>query len=101
MGQPRDGDPRTSYAVYDGDEGTIQGVRVSYPIEATQEKMRRAGLPQRLIERLSFRPVRLGLPLGVQEGYLPRPKSPERLSKLEVGVGLEDLLAGQEPRVND
>ena len=54
VGQPRDGDPRTSYAVYDSDEGTIQGVRVSYPIEATQEKMRRAGLPQRLIERLSF-----------------------------------------------
>lgn len=54
VGQPRDGDPRTSYAVYDSDERTVQGIRVSYPIEVTQEKMRRAGLPQRLIDRLSF-----------------------------------------------
>lgn len=53
-GQPRDGDPRPSYALYDSDEGTIRMHRVSYEIEATQEKMRQAGLPDRLIQRLSF-----------------------------------------------
>ena len=54
VGQPRDHDPRPSYALYDSDEGTIQRHRVSYEIEATQEKMRQAGLPEPLIHRLRF-----------------------------------------------
>ena len=52
VGQPRDGDPRPSYAVYDDAKGTIRRRRVSYAIEETQEKMRRAGLPDALIRRL-------------------------------------------------
>jgi diadenosine tetraphosphatase ApaH/serine/threonine PP2A family protein phosphatase len=54
VGQPRDGDPRPSYALYDENERTIERHRVSYDIEATQEKMRRAGLPDSLIRRLDF-----------------------------------------------
>jgi len=54
VGQPRDGDPRPSYALYDSDEETIRRHRVTYHIEATQEKMRRAGLPERLIQRLNY-----------------------------------------------
>ncbi len=54
VGQPRDHDPRPSYAIYDGDEGTIRRQRVGYEIAATQEKMRRAGLPGPLINRLDF-----------------------------------------------
>ena len=54
VGQPRDRDPRPSYAVYDSDEGTIQRHRVSYEIPATQEKMRLAGLPEWLILRLDM-----------------------------------------------
>ena len=54
VGQPRDGDPRPSYAMYDSDEETVERHRVSYEIEVTQEKMRRAGLPEALIQRLSF-----------------------------------------------
>ena len=52
VGQPRDGDSRPSYALYASDEGTLERRRVVYDIGATQEKMRRAGLPDRLIERL-------------------------------------------------
>ena len=52
VGQPRDGDPRASYAVCDSDEGTISHHRVEYDIPATQEKMRERGLPQFLIDRL-------------------------------------------------
>lgn len=52
VGQPRDGDHRPSYALYASDEGTLERRRVVYEIGATQEKMRRAGLPDRLIERL-------------------------------------------------
>jgi diadenosine tetraphosphatase ApaH/serine/threonine PP2A family protein phosphatase len=54
VGQPRDGDPRASYAVLDTDLQTIEFRRVAYPIERTQEKMMRAGLPDHLIERLSY-----------------------------------------------
>lgn len=54
VGQPRDGDPRASYAVLDTDAGTWTFCRVAYPIEATQAKMVRANLPPRIIARLSF-----------------------------------------------
>ncbi len=52
VGQPRDGDPRASYAVLNLDEMTWELRRVRYPIEITQKRMRAEGLPQRLIERL-------------------------------------------------
>ena len=53
VGQPRDGNPKSSYAIYDSSQNTICHYRVTYPIEETQEKMRRAGLPPKLIARLS------------------------------------------------
>ena len=52
VGQPRDGDPRPSYVIYDSDEGTLQRNRVVYEIATTQQKMRQAGLPEPLILRL-------------------------------------------------
>ena len=53
VGQPRDRDPRPSYAIYDSQRGTIGRHRVVYDIPATQEKMRLAQLPQYLIQRLA------------------------------------------------
>ena len=53
VGQPRDGDPRASYAVLDLDAMTWEFHRVAYPIEITQERMRARGLPLRLIDRLA------------------------------------------------
>jgi diadenosine tetraphosphatase ApaH/serine/threonine PP2A family protein phosphatase len=53
VGQPRDGDPRASYAIYDDAERVIYSYRVPYDIVAVQEKMRRCGLPVYLSERLS------------------------------------------------
>lgn len=53
VGQPRDGDPRASYAIYDSESSTIIHHRVPYDIPATQEKMRLHELPDVLIERLS------------------------------------------------
>jgi len=52
VGQPRDGDPRASYAILDTDAMTWELHRVPYPIEITQERMRARGLPRRLIARL-------------------------------------------------
>jgi predicted phosphodiesterase len=54
VGQPRDGDPRASYAVYDNEPGEITLHRVRYDILSTQERMQKAGLPRRLILRLSY-----------------------------------------------
>lgn len=53
VGQPRDGDPRASYALLDLDEGVWTYHRVAYPVEITQERMRAYGLPGRLIDRLA------------------------------------------------
>jgi len=53
VGQPRDGDPRTSYAVYDDEARTVTLHRLEYDIAATQKKMEAAGLPAWLIRRLS------------------------------------------------
>ena len=52
VGQPRDRDTRASYAVFDDGALTIEHHRVEYDRPATQSKMREAGLPQYLIDRL-------------------------------------------------
>ena len=53
-GQPRDGDPRAPYALYDSDARTITYHRVEYDIAATQQAMEAARLPAWLIERLIY-----------------------------------------------
>ncbi|UCH50627.1 MAG: metallophosphoesterase family protein [Chloroflexota bacterium] len=53
VGQPRDGDPRASYALYDTEARTVYHHRVEYDIQATQKKMTELGLPAPLILRLS------------------------------------------------
>lgn len=54
VGQPRDGDPCAAYAIYDERDKTIYHYRVSYDIEATQERMIEEGLPNFLAARLSY-----------------------------------------------
>jgi diadenosine tetraphosphatase ApaH/serine/threonine PP2A family protein phosphatase len=53
-GQPRDGDPRASYVLYDSAAATVTWYRVPYDIPATQGKMRAARLNSWLIERLAI-----------------------------------------------
>ncbi len=53
VGQPRDGDPRAAYVIYDSRQQRIEPHRVPYDINATQEAMRAAHLPERLINRLA------------------------------------------------
>ena len=52
VGQPRDGDPRASYVVYDAGTRMVSFRRLDYDIAAAQERIRLAGLPGRLAERL-------------------------------------------------
>jgi diadenosine tetraphosphatase ApaH/serine/threonine PP2A family protein phosphatase len=53
VGQPRDGDPRASYALLNPDESWIEIHRVTYDIPAAQRKIHAAGLPTILAERLA------------------------------------------------
>jgi diadenosine tetraphosphatase ApaH/serine/threonine PP2A family protein phosphatase len=52
VGQPRDDDPRASYALIDLDVMTFTHRRVQYDFSATQELMKQAKFPTRLIRRL-------------------------------------------------
>ena len=54
VGQPRDGDPRASYAIYDSESIMVHLYRVAYDIATTQAKMLKHGLPVNLITRLSY-----------------------------------------------
>ena len=53
VGQPRDGDPRAAYVVYDVASRTIRFRRLEYDVQAAQERILAAGLPTRLAERLA------------------------------------------------
>lgn len=52
VGQPRDFDPRTTYAIYDGNKHAVEIVRLNYNIPRAQQKILDAGLPEVLAERL-------------------------------------------------
>jgi predicted phosphodiesterase len=52
VGQPRDGNPKTCFCVYNSDTGQLEYVRLSYDVALTQEKIVRAGLPVYLADRL-------------------------------------------------
>lgn len=53
VGQPRDGDWRAAYAIYDSTAKTIELRRIPYDLAQAQEKILKAGLPERLAERLA------------------------------------------------
>ncbi|MGL4242116.1 MAG: metallophosphoesterase family protein, partial [Beijerinckiaceae bacterium] len=52
VGQPRDGDPRAAYALFDPSTRMLTIRRVPYDIDSAAAKIRRAGLPLRLADRL-------------------------------------------------
>jgi predicted phosphodiesterase len=54
VGQPRDGDARASFLIWDDDESVLEFYRVDYPLETTQVRMRNVQLPEFLITRLAF-----------------------------------------------
>ena len=54
VGQPRDGDPRAAYAIYDTETRRLDLLRLTYPLEITQEKMLKVGLPDPLARRLAL-----------------------------------------------
>lgn len=53
VGQPRDGDPRAAFAIYDTVAATVTAHRVEYDIAAVQRRIGDAGLPAPLANRLA------------------------------------------------
>jgi diadenosine tetraphosphatase ApaH/serine/threonine PP2A family protein phosphatase len=54
VGQPRDRNPETSFAIWDSERWIIQFYRIPYAIDRTQASIRRAGLPRVLADRLKY-----------------------------------------------
>ncbi|MCH2102538.1 MAG: metallophosphatase family protein [Planctomycetes bacterium] len=52
VGQPRDDDPQTGYVLYDSDTQIVTFRRIPYDIEREVHRIRSAGLPSVLAERL-------------------------------------------------
>lgn len=52
VGQPRDGDWRACYAIYDTENRVVVFRRIEYDLPKTQQKILAAGLPEMLAERL-------------------------------------------------
>ena len=52
VGQSRDGVPKATYVIFDIKQSTIELRRLDYDMETTMKKIRDAGLPERLAERL-------------------------------------------------
>jgi predicted phosphodiesterase len=53
IGQPRDGDPRAAYTIYDMMNNTIELKRLEYDLAGAQEKILEAGLPNKVAARLA------------------------------------------------
>jgi len=53
VGQPRDGNPKAAYCIYDSKHRTVSFFRVPYPVEPAQEAILQAGLPPHLAQRLA------------------------------------------------
>lgn len=58
VGQPRDGDPRASYAIYDSDEGVIVK-RVEYDIDRIVHEVKNAGFSEYFFQSL-YKGLKLG-----------------------------------------
>jgi diadenosine tetraphosphatase ApaH/serine/threonine PP2A family protein phosphatase len=54
VGQPRDGNPAASFAMFDTLSREITYCRVAYDVEAAAMRIRESGLPLWLADRLSI-----------------------------------------------
>lgn len=54
IGQPRDGDKRASYVIYDSEQGTIEYFRIPYAADKTIAKMQRCGFAHDSWSRLMY-----------------------------------------------
>jgi diadenosine tetraphosphatase ApaH/serine/threonine PP2A family protein phosphatase len=54
VGQPRDGDPRAAFGIFETKTRTVTVTRVTYDVGSAQHKIIAAGLPEVLAQRLAI-----------------------------------------------
>jgi diadenosine tetraphosphatase ApaH/serine/threonine PP2A family protein phosphatase len=54
VGQPRDGDWRAAYCIFDTERNVVEHRRVKYDVDTAKKKILQAGLPRLLADRLSI-----------------------------------------------
>ncbi|HED09683.1 MAG TPA: metallophosphoesterase [Caldithrix abyssi] len=54
VGQPRDGDPRTCFVLLDTETNSLEYIRLKYDTRKTSEKIKNAGLPSYLADRILY-----------------------------------------------
>lgn len=54
VGQPRDGNWRAAYCIYDTAGNVVELIRVKYDLATTQKKIEKAGLPELLADRIAI-----------------------------------------------
>jgi diadenosine tetraphosphatase ApaH/serine/threonine PP2A family protein phosphatase len=54
VGQPRDGDWRAAYCLYDTENNIVEQRRVKYDLQTAQRKITKAKLPRLLADRLAI-----------------------------------------------
>ncbi len=54
IGQPRDGNSKLSFGIFDTEMWSYRNIRSEYPIQLAAEKILRAGLPRALSDRLAL-----------------------------------------------
>jgi diadenosine tetraphosphatase ApaH/serine/threonine PP2A family protein phosphatase len=54
VGQPRDGDTRSSYVIFNSKTRRVEFRRVAYDVDAAMDRNIRANIPQRFINRLAL-----------------------------------------------
>ena len=88
VGQPRDGDARASYVIYDADAGSVFFRRIPFDLDAYRAAVEAAGLPPAASAFLRFDPRRDTRPLRARVSFRP----PETTGKAVRGaVDVRDL----------
>jgi predicted phosphodiesterase len=52
VGQPRDGDPRAAFALWNREHNIVNFYRIPYPVDITVRALKKEGLPEDLVYRL-------------------------------------------------
>ncbi len=94
VGQPRDGDPRASYAIFDSDTGAVFFRRVPFDLDACRAAIEAAGLPPVASVFLDADPLRGRRPLREIVSFQP-PETAEQGARGAVEIENLDVLRGR------
>jgi len=94
VGQPRDGDPRASYAVFDSETGAVFFRRVPFDLDACRAAIEAAGLPPVASVFLDADPLRGRRPLREIVSFRP-PETAEQGARGAVEIEDLDVLRGR------